>query len=472
MISQIASSLLQVSWILYDSLHYHSPLTRNRMNCSPITPISTESVNYNEFASESSRFYDALLVEEQLDAMLDQERSYQVTFVPCSKPKSADADADDVGAPPHEGWRRKICEWSYRVVDHFRIEREVVSISMNLFDRYLSTQDKDKQSCKCPSCQRAVDSHTFQLAAMTSLYVAIKVHAESCIHDSSRKKLKLSSMVDLSRGQFSREDICAMELNMLSSLSWKVNPVTPSNLVSYLLRLMPSQSDIPLACRANYDLALHVLNELARYLSELSVCLPSIDSSFFPSEIAFASIMVSIELLGYNALPAAAREDFCSTVSDVLDSKNIPYLMDCLSASFWPEVLLNECGDHPMALARDLGLLDLGRLYSRNEKRPSFGDRSATSVADIYVHQLHHNDDTMRVVSPWQGKVLNATPGTPWIAPHHALHIFLHFDYGADAAPCMWNNNRLHFSPERWTVCTQKIMKRNILHNAYYYYYY
>jgi hypothetical protein len=46
---------------------------------------------------------------------------------------------------------------------------------------------------------------------MTSLYVVIKVHAESCGHESQRKKLKLSSMIDLSRGLFSAEDICEME---------------------------------------------------------------------------------------------------------------------------------------------------------------------------------------------------------------------------------------------------------------------
>ena len=369
------------------------------MMCSPISPVLTESADYNEYNVDSSRYYDALLVEDQLDAMLEQERTYQVMFLPCSK---ATLD-DNTGTSPHEGWRRKICEWSYRVVDHFRIEREVVSISMNLFDRFLSLKNKDNVFCKCPSCQRAVDSHTFQLAAMTSLYVAIKVHAESCIHDSTRKKLKLSSMVDLSRGQFSREDICAMELSMLSSLSWKVNPITPSNLVSYLLRLMPPQSDIPLVCRSNYHLAQHVLNELARYLSELSVCLPNINSSFFPSEIAFASIMVSIELLGFNALPESARRDFCSAVSRVLDSQHIPYLMECLSASFWPEVLLNECGDHPMAVARDLGLLDLDRLYSSSGKRQSFGDRSATSVVENIHHvRLNHDEDnsTMHIVSP------------------------------------------------------------------------
>lgn len=70
---------------------------------------------------------------------------------------------------------------------------------------------------------------------MTPLYMVIKVHAESCGHDDSqRKKLKLSSLVDISRGLFSAEDIGEMECNMLSRLSWRrqVNPITPSSLVA------------------------------------------------------------------------------------------------------------------------------------------------------------------------------------------------------------------------------------------------
>ena len=64
---------------------------------------------------------------------------------------------------------------------------------------------------------------------MTSLYLVIKVHAESCSHDSQGKQLKLSSMIYLSRGLFSVENICRVEGNMLSTLlSWKqVNPITP-----------------------------------------------------------------------------------------------------------------------------------------------------------------------------------------------------------------------------------------------------
>ncbi len=34
-------------------------------------------------------------------------------------------------------WREKICEWKYKVVDCFDLDREVVSISMFFLDKYL-----------------------------------------------------------------------------------------------------------------------------------------------------------------------------------------------------------------------------------------------------------------------------------------------------------------------------------------------
>ena len=82
-------------------------------------------------------------------------------------------------------------EWSYHG-HHGSLSNRTrgwVSIStMNHFDRFLDLHEKDgPSSCSYPFCQHAVDSHTFQLAAMTSLYVVIEVHdAESCCHDSHR----------------------------------------------------------------------------------------------------------------------------------------------------------------------------------------------------------------------------------------------------------------------------------------------
>lgn len=90
-------------------------------------------------------------------------------------------------------WREKICEWSYQVIDHFDFSREVVSVSMHYLDRFLATRPCNKK--------------IFQLAAMTCLFLAIKLYEPG--------KLSMQSMVELSRGYFKVEQMVAMEISVL-----------------------------------------------------------------------------------------------------------------------------------------------------------------------------------------------------------------------------------------------------------------
>lgn len=90
-------------------------------------------------------------------------------------------------------WREKICEWSYQVIDHFDFSREVVSISIHYLDRFLATRPCDKK--------------VFQLAAMTSLFLAIKLYEPG--------KLSMESMIELSRGYFKVEQMIDMEMQIL-----------------------------------------------------------------------------------------------------------------------------------------------------------------------------------------------------------------------------------------------------------------
>jgi hypothetical protein len=92
-----------------------------------------------------------------------------------------------------ESWREKICEWSYSLVDHYDYSREIVSISICLLDRYLSV------------C--CVDKRNFQLAAMTTLYMTIKIY--------ERGALSINSLIELSRGYFSPATIVAQEASLL-----------------------------------------------------------------------------------------------------------------------------------------------------------------------------------------------------------------------------------------------------------------
>lgn len=162
-----------------------------------------------------------------------------------------------------EVWREKICEWCYQVVDHFDFNREVVSVAMSYLDRYLAT--------------RTVNRRIFQLAAMTALYLAIKLFEPG--------KLRMSSLIDLSRGYFMAEHIVTMEDSMLQSLKWMVHPPTSFAFVRDFMCLVSPDIDAE---------ARHDVSELSRFMTELSVC----DYRFVtkkPSSVALASIILALD---------------------------------------------------------------------------------------------------------------------------------------------------------------------------------
>jgi hypothetical protein len=314
---------------------------------------------------------DALLCIDQFCTMLQVEESYRVPFVPCQS-----SHGRTCGYHPFGDWRRKITQWSFKVIDHFKIDREVVSTAMNILDRYLvvgATKCYGGETCPCPECQNTVDSRTFQLAAMTSLYLAMKASERGDDHATGWRKLRLTSFVELSRGQFCAEDILAMELAILQDLQWKVYPPTPMAAVSYLMRLMPSHIELPCCFRKNYDLVLHVLHELSRYLTELSVCSGSLCVAHTPSQVAYASILLSMELLTASALPLQVRTAFNEAVVSTSslsggtiltpNDEAIQTLQDRLRHSFWPEMLMDDCEHaevgHPISMAKDFGILDM-----------------------------------------------------------------------------------------------------------------
>eukprot|EP00536_Pseudo-nitzschia_multiseries_P015109 jgi/Psemu1/246594/estExt_Genewise1.C_8210013 len=251
---------------------------------------------------------------------------------------------------PYSEWRRKICQWSFKVIDHFKIDREVVSVAMNILDRYsvMKTKCQRDESDNCPNdgSIETIDSRTFQLVAMTSLYLAMKISDNDEGEYTSSRKLRLNSFVELSRGHFCSNEITEMERTILHELRWEVFPPTPMSSVSYLLHMMPSPETLPYTCHKTYSLVLHVLHELARYLTELSVCHGSISTTYTSSQVAYSSILLSMELLTPVALPIYVRDTFNEAVAltSVLSGgttissqdNKIKDLQEVLREAFWP----------------------------------------------------------------------------------------------------------------------------------------
>ena len=257
---------------------------------------------------------------------------------------------------------------------------------MNIFDRFLIQynnevrvrEDEDFEACPCPSCRRLLDSRTYQLAAMTSLYLAIKLcvtytddqehegsfeslHCMSSQHQPNRKiAFRLQSFAELSRGQFVPQDICDMEQSLLATVRWRVHPPTPMLFVTYLLNaLLPVQGDYS----GRFDLVLHVVRELARYCTELAVCLGIECSSDPASAVALAAIEESMDLLTYEALPQALRELFRQRSRNIMPPSP-RRLREALLTAILPELIVdnNDSAEHPISMARDFGFLDVERL--------------------------------------------------------------------------------------------------------------
>jgi hypothetical protein len=206
-----------------------------------------------------------------------------------------------------ESWRRKLCEWSFEVVDHFNFDREVVSFALDYLDRFVAFKTFE-------DFQGPMPKREFQLLAVTSLYTAIKVHGETDEKEGPRRKLRIAAFVELSRGFFSIETIEKMERELLEVLKWKVNPPTSLRFTSSLLRLCPKWTDEEHS--TPYAHVMGGLLDVSRYLTELSVCVSIFSFTYKTSVMSFASILCAIEAL-QTPLPISTekRDEFFRNVA-------------------------------------------------------------------------------------------------------------------------------------------------------------
>jgi hypothetical protein len=244
---------------------------------------------------------------EELRVMLHQESiRYSNTFDYLSLTTTHE-DSLSNNERVSEGWRRKICEWSFEVVDHFGFDREVVSIALSFLDRVVALKTK-------PSGE-PMHRREFQLIAVTCLYLAIKLHGETDTFDGPRRKLKIHAFVELSRGLFTVETLEAKEREILEMLEWKVNPPTTVRIVATLLRLLPEWTVYEnVAAHSNTATAIY---EMARYLTELAVCVSTFSFKFNSSEIAYASILCAMEALQNKVhIPYGVRIEFLNKITE------------------------------------------------------------------------------------------------------------------------------------------------------------
>jgi len=192
------------------------------------------------------------------------------------------------------------------------MSREVVTVAMNLLDRYSATIQHHEETSGWMKEDVTLDTifkHDFQLTSMTCLWIASKLFGRQYIPSSSSvvlvgdeeedcstvssswsSILRLRDMMTTKRW-FSMIQLDKKEREILTTLSWKVHPPTPQAFLSLLTfelnRKTLQQQKEPLVSVE--------VEDLATYLIELAVtdyCFVM----FKPSEVAYASLLHAIEL--------------------------------------------------------------------------------------------------------------------------------------------------------------------------------
>ncbi|XP_016458493.2 cyclin-D3-2 [Nicotiana tabacum] len=124
--------------------------------------------------------------------------------------------------------RKEALDWMLRVIAHYGFTAMTAVLAVNYFDRFVSGLcfQKDKPWMS-------------QLAAVACLSIAAKV-------EETQVPLLLDLQVADSRFVFEAKTIQRMELLVLSTLKWKMNPVTPLSFIDHIMRRFGFMSNIHL----------------------------------------------------------------------------------------------------------------------------------------------------------------------------------------------------------------------------------
>mmetsp|Transcript_26673 Transcript_26673/g.45402 ORF Transcript_26673/g.45402 Transcript_26673/m.45402 type:complete len:306 (+) Transcript_26673:137-1054(+) len=229
---------------------------------------------------------------EELGCLFLKEMTYRY------KAASPQREEWDISISSH--WRHKICDWYYEFIDHYNFDREVVGVAFSYFDRYISIQ----KSCK-------EDVHTkdkYQLIAVTSLFVAIKLHSMSEDHLVQSRPHALARLL---YGHVDPQEIYEMEMAILQQLDWRLNPPTLHMFALNFSQLHPLGD----CCSTTTS----YLYEATRYQVELAIFIPELLANFKTSVISYAALKNTEEKIASenpHILTADMKQSFETLLKD------------------------------------------------------------------------------------------------------------------------------------------------------------
>ncbi|KAM1507296.1 hypothetical protein PS1_016933 [Malus domestica] len=206
-------------------------------------------------------------------------------------------------SPSLAGARREAVDWMLRVTSHYSFSALTAVLAADYFDRFLS------------SLQLQVEKPWMtQLAAVACISLAAKV-------EETQVPLLQDFQVEDSKYVFEDRTIKRMEILVLSTLQWKMNPVTPISFIDYITRRLGLKNHLCWEFLKRCELILLNLISDSRFMS------------FLPSVVATATMLHVVnniepcllieyqtQLLGILGINKDKVDDCCKLISELTSS--------------------------------------------------------------------------------------------------------------------------------------------------------
>ncbi|KAI3777387.1 hypothetical protein L1987_47187 [Smallanthus sonchifolius] len=140
--------------------------------------------------------------------------------------KESDQQLHNNASSGHSANHREAVEWILRAVSHYAFTALTAVLAVNYLDRFLD-RFEEVETKKKPWMT--------QLAAVSCLSLAAKV-------EETHVPLLLDLQIDGSKYVFEAKTIQKMEILILTTLQWKMNPVTPLSFLDYITRRLGLKS--------------------------------------------------------------------------------------------------------------------------------------------------------------------------------------------------------------------------------------
>lgn len=176
--------------------------------------VSTTYIIHGDCNDHKTIDADSFVVMNRL--LFKERTNYaQDDYFARSLPLEADASdgsssSSSNGTPVNPSCRYIMAKWCIGLCKYCGYDREMVASIMSCVDRFVATSEGS-------NVLRNRDR--YQLAVMASLYLVSKVQ--------QTQALEPESMAKLSRGKYTKVDVEAMELTILTELEWLIHPPTP-----------------------------------------------------------------------------------------------------------------------------------------------------------------------------------------------------------------------------------------------------